>query len=295
MFSQKILHTVRTEARKFLEKAGVDSPSLCVDVLLCHVFSLKRTDLVLERGMLLDDRMVEFEIFLKRRAQGEPLAYILGYREFFGRDFLVTEDTLIPRPETELLIECALDEIKKMKASGCAKEHGLRLLDAGTGTGCIAITTLLEDNSLVGLALDKSAGALKVTKKNAQEHGVDNRLQCVQGDFTSPLLKPLSLDIYLTNPPYISQNEYEELSPEVKNFEPESALVPGPSGLEHAKIIIAHATKALKPHGIFLMEFGCTQGQSVAQLFAPHASHWASVQIKQDLAGLDRFVVAKKC
>lgn len=289
MFSEKILHGIRIEARHFLEKACVDSPALCVDVLLCHVFGFKRTDLVLERGMTLDERLEEFEKLIQRRATGEPLAYIIGSREFYGRDFLVTADTLIPRPETELLVECALAEINGLKG-----KEKLTFLDAGTGSGCIAITMLTENEKLQGISLDMSAGALSITKKNAQMHGVYQRLQCVQGDFTTPLIKPASLDCYLSNPPYISQAEYDALSPEVRKFEPATALIPGPSGLEHAQAIIAHATKALKAHGIFLMEFGYTQGSDVAQLFTPYANAWEHVEIKQDLAGLDRFVFARR-
>ncbi|MFI3272415.1 MAG: peptide chain release factor N(5)-glutamine methyltransferase [Pseudomonadota bacterium] len=293
MFSQNTLHIVRTEARKILDASAVDSPALCVDVLLCHVFGLKRTDLVLERGMMLGaqvEKLEQFTKLLQRRAQGEPLAYIIGYREFFGRDFLVSKDTLIPRPETELLVECALEEIGRIQK----EKTPLNFLDAGTGTGCIAITMLAENGDVQGIALDRSSGALAIAKQNAQAHNVFPRLQCMQGDFTTALIKPNSLDIYLTNPPYISQEEYQGLSPEVRDFEPATALVPGPSGLEHAKAIIAHATVALKKGGIFLMEFGCDQGQAVAELFEPYAQAWAHVEIKKDLAGLDRFVLARR-
>lgn len=300
MFTQNTLHIVRTEAKKILEASGVDSPALCVDVLLCHVFGLKRTDLVLERGMILGDGMERFEELLQRRASSEPLAYIIGYREFFGRDFLVSEDTLIPRPETELLVECALEEVKRIQkgkngVGGYKNEtNKLTFIDAGTGTGCIAITMLSEDENLQGLALDRSIGALAIAKQNAQTNDVDSRLQVILGDFTTALIKAKSLDLYLTNPPYISQVEYEGLSPEVRDFEPVTALVPGPSGLEHARAIIAHASLALKDHGSFLMEFGYDQGHAVAELFTPHADAWSYVEIKKDLAGLDRFVLARR-
>lgn len=300
MFSQNTLHIVRTEAKKILDASGVDSPALCVDVLLCHVFGLKRTDLVLERDMRIDKGMERFEELLQRRASGEPLAYIIGYREFFGRDFLVSEDTLIPRPETELLVECALEEVKRIQKgkNGLGEQESeankLTFLDAGTGTGCIAITMLAENTDLQGIALDKSSGALAIAKQNAQVHSVAPRLQVMVGDFTTSLIKAKSLDLYLTNPPYISQEEYEGLSPEVRDFEPATALVPGPSGLEHARAIIAHASLALKDHGSLLMEFGCDQGQAVAELFKPYIDAWSHVEIKKDLASLERFVLARR-
>lgn len=280
------LRSILLDARSRLEQAGVDAPALCADLLLCHALGLRRVDLVMERTRpVTADEHAAIDALLTRRATGEPLAYITGVREFFGREFAVTPDTLIPRPETEHLVECALTELRPGPAL---------FADGGTGSGCIAVTLCAERDGLSGLAIDRSPGALAVARSNARRHNVDNRLLFLNGDFTLPCLRPASLDLYVTNPPYISAAEHATLSPEVRTFEPITALVPGDTGLEHAKALIAHASSALRPDGIFLMEFGCTQGPDVEALFEPFASLWATVDIRRDLAGLDRFVLAKR-
>lgn len=282
------LQEVRLHTRNQLFKARVDAPALCADLILCHALQCDRVKLLIRPDYLLTPTELHtVNALLQRRLTGEPLAYITGTREFFSRDFAVTPATLIPRPETELLVECALEHLP-------STSKRLHMLDAGTGSGCIAITMLAESPQLMGIALDSSKQALQVARHNAQTHGVDHRLQCLLGDFTTPLLQASSIDVYLSNPPYISQAEYRELSPEVRNFEPATALVPGYSGLEHAEPIIAHASTCIRPHGIFLMEFGCSQGQSIAELFEPFRAYWKEVIIHQDLAGLDRFVFAKR-
>ena len=284
--SHATLQSLLRHARQRLEAAEVDAPRLSAEIILCHALSLRRIDI-----MLTPDRIVEeadcilFSELVARRATGEPLAYIVGEKEFFGRDFAVNPSTLIPRPETEHLIETALESLR----SGPA-----RFVDAGTGSGCIAVTLCAERADLYGLALDMSAPALATASHNARRHGVAQRLAFVRGDFTTSLLRSGSLDLYASNPPYISEAEYTGLSREVRDFEPRSALVPGDTGLEHAAAIIAEATRVLRPHGILLMEFGCMQGADMASLFTPYSTLWEMVEVRRDLAGLDRFIFARR-
>lgn len=282
-------HTIGTLLRAAtaqLTSAGVDSPRLSAELMLCHGLGVSRVALVADhRKELTEAETATVTALLDRRAMGEPAAYILGTREFYGRDFAVTPATLIPRPETEHLIETALAALPA---------GDIRMADLGTGTGCIAITLCAECTRCSGIAVDLSAAALAVAHANARTHGVTNRLSPVRADFTKPLLAPHSLDLMVTNPPYISEPEYAELSPEVRNHEPRTALVPGPSGLEHARILVAEATRAVRPGGLFLMEFGCTQGADVAALFTRYAPQWNTVDIRTDLAGLDRYVFARR-
>lgn len=280
------LRELLLSARRRLETANVDAPRLSAELLLCHALGLRRLDIIMDpQRPVAEEEQTTLRTLIDRRAQGEPLAYILGVREFYGRDFAVTPATLIPRPETEHLIETALSVLRPGAA---------RFVDAGTGSGCIAVTLCAEREDLSGLALDRSPGALAAARANAMRHGVADRLSFALGDFTTRLLRPRSLDLYVSNPPYISADEHASLSHEVREFEPRTALVPGDTGMEHAAAIVDEAACALASDGVLLMEFGCTQGDAVAALFRVQASRWTSVDIRQDLAGLDRFVFARR-
>ncbi len=220
----------------------------------------------------------------------------------------------------ELLVETAL----------ALASHGARFADCGTGTGCIAVTLCAERPDLSGIACDISSAALAVAARNMVMHlgGMHpaavhpangqhpsglrltafSRCQPVLADFTRPLFRDGALDLLVSNPPYVSEAEHAGLTPEVRDREPRTALVPcagagldeaataqsRADGLGHARVLVAEAGRALRPDGLFLMEFGCAQGQAVADLFAPHAWLWADVDIRRDLAGLDRFVVARR-
>jgi release factor glutamine methyltransferase len=302
-----------------------DAPRLTAELFVARALDLPRADLLLRLALhpaapIPQDALAHVAALLTRRAAGEPTAHILGEREFYGRDFLVTPATLIPRPETELLVETAL----------ALASHGARFADCGTGTGCIAVTLCAERPDLSGIACDISSAALAVAARNIITHlggsmepdGVRpgqfapdaarmaafSRCQPVQADFSLPLFRDGALDLLVSNPPYVSEAEHAGLTPEVRDREPRTALVPcagagldeaataqgRADGLGHARVLVAGAGRALRPGGLFLMEFGCAQGQAVADLFAPHAWLWADVDIRRDLAGLDRFVVARR-
>ena len=266
--------------------AHTDAPALTAQLLLCHVLGIDRVALIAHSEETVPPADgARLEALLSRREQGEPLAYILGVREFYGRDFAVNPHTLIPRPETEHLIETALEFFDKR---GMA-DKPLRFIDLGTGSGCIAVTLAAERPAWQGAALDISQGALETARRNAEANGVS--LSFLQADFTQPLsFEPASFDLVVSNPPYISEEEYAELDAGVRDFEPRSALVPGPEGMEHPRAVEEVARRLLRPGGLFLMEHGWLQGEACRALC--HTDFWNDVHTGCDLAGKDRFLFA---
>lgn len=266
--------------------ACTDAPALTAQLLLCHVLGIDRVALIAHSEEAVPEEVeARLEDLLARRSSGEPLAYILGSREFYGRDFAVDEHTLIPRPETEHLIETALELFDRR---GMA-DAPLRFLDLGTGSGCIAVTLAAERPAWRGTAVDISSGALAKASQNAASNGAE--LSFLLADFTQPLpFEPASFDLVVSNPPYISEEEYAELDAGVRDFEPRSALVPGPEGMEHPRAVEAAARLLLKPGGLFLMEHGWLQGAACRELC--HEDFWSDVHTGLDLAGKDRFLCA---
>lgn len=285
-------------ATEILRSADVDSPRLSAELILGHVTKLSRVQLATwPERQILPEQAADLAALLARRAAGEPSAYLIGYREFFGRNFQVNAHTLIPRPETELLVQDALDTFN---APG--ETAAVRFADLGTGSGCIAVTLCAERPAWRGVAVDISPDTLAVAADNAKVHGVTSRLRLLCADFTRPLLARSSLDLVVSNPPYVSTAEYRELSPEVRDFEPARALVPPLSavpsgktesnGLEHAACVVRAAAEALRPGGVLLIEHGWAQGAAVRVLLENNM--WENTCTCSDLAGLDRFVRAKR-
>lgn len=320
--------TIRERLHAFtrlLRESGVDSPRLSAEVLLAHALGLGRGEL-LKRLILEPDAPLSHEKGLLaeklalRRARGEPVAYITGIKEFYGRDFVVSPATLVPRPETELLVDLALEEAHRHPA-----DQGGLFADFGTGTGCIAVNLALALPRWQGLALDVSREALSAARTNARRHNVRN-LGLVRADFLFPPLAPARLDLLVSNPPYVSEEEYAVLDREVRDFEPKSALVPSlprsgaraflpagrddetarsgraedvlfspgaMTGIEHAVIILQKASELLKPGGLLLMEIGHTQARPLLDALVPGT--WTEGTVHKDLAGLDRVLAARKC
>lgn len=296
--SELTLRTALALMERRFSAAAVDSPRLSAEVLLAEALGMDRNEL-LKRLILTPEScppasaLAVAEDLARRRGTGEPVAHILGRKEFYGREFSVTPATLVPRPETELLVDLAL----RFAASGRAPRGGW-FGDFGAGSGCIAVTLGLELPAWRGLALDRSPEALGVARNNARRLRADG-LAFALADFTRPPLRPGSLDLLVSNPPYVSQAEYAGLSREVRDFEPKSALVPDvpekkdtADGMEHAGAIISQAMRLLRPGGQLLVEIGCRQ--AAAALAAASDKAWESVEIHRDLAGLDRVLAARK-
>jgi release factor glutamine methyltransferase len=244
-------------ASRRLAEAGCDTPLLDARLLFQTVTGLSRELMILEPDRpVADDQVRRFDDLIGRRAAREPVARILGEREFYGRDFRVTPATLDPRPDTETLIAAALRLMPP----------GARLLDLGTGTGAIIVTLLAERPDSTGLATDVSAAALEVARANAERHGVSSRLQLVEGSWLSPVSG--QFDMILSNPPYIPTSEIAELSPDVRRFDPQAALDGGTDGLEAYRQIAAAAKVHLSAGGHVLVEIGLGQGPAVSAIFA---------------------------
>jgi release factor glutamine methyltransferase len=223
----------------------------------------------------------QFCELLERRAAGEPAQYITGTQDFFGRKFRVTPDVLIPRPETELLVEAAL-EVTKTATLIC---------DVGTGSGCIAVTLLCELDHARAVALDKSPAALEVAKFNAQQLGVADRATFLVSDcFDS--LDQREFDLIVSNPPYVSATVLGGLQREVRDHEPLIALSPGPDGLSIIRRLIQESPQFLKQNGHLIMEIGFDQGESVQNLVDTNV--WELLEVRPDLQCIPRIVLLQK-
>lgn len=231
---------------------------------------------------------VRLRALVERRAAHEPVAYIIGVREFYGRPFRVTPAVLIPRPETELAIEEAL---AMLSAPGQEMPAGAAAVDVGTGSGCLAITLALEHPGLRLVAADTSPAALTIAQENAQAHGVADRITFVHGALIPP--QPAPVPLIVANPPYVADVDRPSLPRGVIEFEPASALFAGPDGLDVIRELIPAAATALAPGGALVMEIG--QGQAPAVKSLIDATLTLAVErVRDDLQGIPRVVVAKK-
>ena len=241
--------------------------------MLAHILGVSPLNVWLK----LEDEVSEdrVRIILNRRLSGEPLPYILGVAYFYGRPFYVDKGVLIPRQETEAVVEHFLK---------VAPERGI-LLDLGVGSGILAITILLERPNYIAFAVDISKPALEVAKKNAKLHRVSSRLYLILGDAFQPFKKKPLFTAVISNPPYISEEEYKSIDEEVRLFEPKIALVSGKTGLEFYELILKYATKLLKDDGFIVVELGYNQEKLVSDLARAFGF---KVEFKKDLLGYKR-------
>jgi len=286
------------QAARGLAEAGVDAPRLTAEVLLAHVLGITRTQLLSRpERQLSAETLAPFQSLVSRAAQGEPLAYLTGRREFYGLDFLVDSRVLVPRPETELLVDFAL--------TLHAPRSTLHILDIGAGSGCIAITLALKLPAARVTAIDISPEALALARLNAERHGVSNRVTFIQSDLLSNLQfsnlqSPVSnlqslisnlqspitnYQLLIANLPYIPSDELPRLP--VARHEPALALDGGPDGLALIRRLLADAPRLMASRGRLLLEIGAAQGEAAAAL-ARAAFPSAQIEIHQDLAGHDR-------
>ncbi len=281
-------------ANRRLAAAGVDSPALSARLLLGEVLGLDDLGLVLAAHReLTSTETADFELLLERRAAGEPAAYILGRREFYGLDFAVSPATLVPRPDSEHLIEEALSYYMDAAAT-------IRFADLGTGTGCLAVSFAVHRPGAIGVAVDRSAAALETARQNARTHGVAGRVLFVRCDFGALCVQDDCLDVVLANPPYVSVVEHEALSQEVRDYEPRAALVPseggGCSGVESLASLLPESRRVLKMGGLLVCEIGWKQGERSLELVREtrllDGRRFVQCRIIQDLAGHDRVLFA---
>ena len=273
-----------------LATASITNARLDAEVLLSHIIRKDRVWLITHRDDVLDDKnRRDFDEAIRRRTKREPLQYIIGNQEFWGLEFKVTPDVLIPRPETEFIIEAALAIVQD-------RNRPVRIIDLCTGSGCIAVSLAKELTAAHVIATDASEIALAVARENARSHSVADRIRFLEGDLFEPL-KELDIrgqiDIIVSNPPYVRAGDLTTLQPEVRDYEPKLALVAGPEGTEFAAQIIKHATEYLNKNGALIMEMGLGQAGALTRMTEATGAY-SKPEVLKDLAGIERVIVAKK-
>jgi release factor glutamine methyltransferase len=259
------------------------------ELLFSSILNCDRPSLYLNKAQILDkDSYVFVSSVLKRRIKGEPIQYILGKTEFMGFVFKLSPDVLIPRPETEILVEAVINKVTK--SQGCKVTN---IFDIGTGSGCIAISLAKILTGVKITALDFSQKALKVARDNAQLHNVASKIKFICGDlFSGGKFKAKSYDIIVSNPPYIVSDEIDNLAPEIQ-YEPRMALDGGKDGLDFYRRIICGSLEYLKNDGLLILEIGFNQGGALKNIFQKHKD-FEIIEIIRDYHGIERVVLARK-
>ena len=284
------INTFVHQARERFEEAGITPVEAALDAEL-----LARDALGWDRATWVA-RNIEpapasfasrFNELCARRLQREPVAYIRGHQEFYGREFTVTRDVLIPRPETELLIDEALLLLPALGAS-----RQLAVIDIGTGSGCLIVTLAIEFPNARYVATDVSEPALAVARANAERHGVGDRITFIRGPYFAG--QPGPFNVVVTNPPYVAERERASLAPEVVKYEPPAALFGGDDGLRDVRQIISESSRLLDDDGSLLMEVGYEQLDQVAKV-ANESDTLALVRSRRDLQGIPRVAVIRRC
>jgi len=284
-----ILNLIRWTDERF-RREGLSTPRLDAEVLLAETLGVDRVGLYTHFDQPLHpEELARFKKLFQRRLQREPVAYIIGRREFWSLTFKVTPDVLIPRPETEILVAEALNVL----SSPTRTARHFRILEMGTGSGAISVALAREFPSASVLATDLSAKALIVAQENASRLGVGERVQFLRGDLFVPVEKEFAFDLIITNPPYIAEEDFPSLPPEVRGFEPRLALDGGKDGLNFFRRVLPRVGEFLNPGGWFLAEIGAGQEGKIRQI-AEGNPEFVSRGFVRDLAGIERVFKARK-
>ncbi|HYN23841.1 MAG TPA: peptide chain release factor N(5)-glutamine methyltransferase [Pyrinomonadaceae bacterium] len=283
--SVSIAEAIR-EAAQTLRQGSVPDARREAGSLLQHVIDRDRTFIITHaEDLMTPEEQQSFRECVARRAEGEPLQYITGRQAFFGLDFEVTKDVLIPRPETELLVETALPLVDEGPAAPC-------ICDVGTGSGCIAVALLHENQRATAVGIDLSMEAIQVARRNAVRHSVAARISFLVADCLSALGTGPIFDLVVSNPPYVAGSALEGLQREVRDHEPRLALTPGVDGLTIIRRLLLDSGAFVKAGGHLLMEIGFDQGAAVERLI--DRTSWKFLDIHMDLQGIPRIVALQK-
>jgi release factor glutamine methyltransferase len=291
------------EAVSRLSRARIDEPRLEAEILLARLLDRERLWLYVHRDADLDDAtIIPFKTLIERKARNEPTAYIVGQREFWSLSFVVSPDTLIPRPETEMLVEIGLELAKKERWT---RPH---ILDLGTGSGVLAVCLACEIKDALIVAVERSQEALTVARENARRHRVESRIHFLRSDWLAALrpnrrtasaaargdssASATGFDLVVANPPYVARRAQHLLPKEVLNFEPEEALFSGADGMDAIRTITRQAPNVLRRRGWLVCEIGWDQGRR-AEHVAKDTQKFEEVKIRKDLSGNDRVLVAR--
>lgn len=268
----------------------VDSPRLSAELLMCSVLSMSRIELYTQFDKIVsNDNLDQLHNLIKRAAQNEPVAYLIGKTEFYSIEFDIKKACLIPRPETELLVERAIDFLR-------GREGRQFVCDLCTGCGCIAVAIAKNFPSAQIIATDISSAALETAEKNIKKYGFKDRIKLLCGDLFDPLIPQIEdekFDLIVCNPPYVNAADYEALAKNVKDFEPREALYGGIDGLDVYRRIIRSVDEFLKPDSALMLEIGYSQGPAVRELLEK-TQVFSEIQIEKDFSNNDRIVIANK-
>ncbi len=283
---QKLLNWVN----EYLTNKGVDSPRLSAELLLSHVLGLKRIELYTHFDNTVSKQQLDIlHNLVKRAGQHEPIVYLTGKTEFYSLELDITPDCMIPRPETELLVERAVEFLR-------SRTGGQFICDLCTGSGCIAVAIAKNFQNAHVFATDVSAAALDIAAKNIEKYQLQDRITLLCGDLFEPLVPQLDVnkfDLIVCNPPYTTAAEFESLDKNIKAYEPRVALYAGEDGLDVYRRIIEKVGAFLKPDAALLLEFGYRQGQAIRELLE-QAGFFTEIKIEKDFHNNDRMAIAKK-
>lgn len=272
------------DAVEKLHKADVATPVLDAQIMLSQVSGCSRIELIAHPELQLSPKAIrKFTEWVNRRSQREPLAYIIGQQEFFGICFEVTPAVLIPRPETEILVETVIEYLKNLDKP--------ILADIGIGSGAVAVSIAKNVLNVVVFGTELSQAALDVARRNVEHAGVQDKVQILYGDLLEPL-DGINFDLIVSNPPYIASGEIDNLQPEIAKYEPKQSLDGGPDGLDYYHRLSAEAPDYLKAGGILVVEVGFSQSDSVKVMFENEG--FRNVRAKKDYNGIERVVMGEK-
>ena len=273
----------------YFASRAIESPRAGAEILLAHVLNLQRVDLYLRYDQpLMQTELDRFKALIRRRVRREPVAYITGCREFWSMNLTVSGDVLIPRPETECLVEQVLAELSKEDTA-----EPSHIIELGTGSGAIILALASSLRRSVCVASDLSERSLQVARENARRHGLDGRIHFFCGDWTRPLRGRGIFDVIVSNPPYIPTGQIKTLEPEIHLYEPLRALDGGDDGLASARQLILQAHRFLRPGGHLLLEIGHDQQEAIRQIAAA-AGQYEDPLFTKDYAGYNRVVKMRK-
>jgi release factor glutamine methyltransferase len=304
---QKLLNWIT----EYLTERSIDSPRLSAELLLSGVLELKRIELYTQFDKLVTKQQLDKLHDLVRRAgQNEPVAYLIGKTEFYSLELNITADCMIPRPETELLVQRAIEFLRTRPVSNSTSGKTMQrvqisngvcpgtqlVCDLCTGSGCIAVAIAKNFPDARIIATDICDAALNVAAENVEKHQLKDRIKLLHGDLFDPIMPQLDVDkfdLIVCNPPYVSAAEYEKLDKNVKDYEPKSALFAGADGLDVYRQICEKAEQFLKPYGALMLEIGFAQGQAVREMLE-QTGVFAEIKIEKDYHDNDRIAIARK-
>jgi release factor glutamine methyltransferase len=283
---QKLL----TWITEYFTEKGIDPPRLSAELLISHILQMKRIELYTQfNKSVTTHQLDQLHDLIKRAGQNEPIAYLIGKTEFYSLEINVTPDCMIPRPETELLVERAIEFLRTRTGTQF-------VCDVCTGSGCVAVAIGKNHPNARIIATDISDAALKVAATNIKKHQLESRITLLAGDLFDPLVPQIDsekFDLIVCNPPYVSASEFEALDKNVKDYEPKLSLFAGTDGLDIHRRIIENAVSFLKPDAALMLEIGYAQGEAIRQLLE-QTKAFGEIKIEKDFNNNDRIVTARK-